>query len=232
MSGPSKIALVTGAASGIGAATTTLLRAHGWIVTGVDLRPSDADHSVELDVTDREGLAAAAARVVERDGPIDLLANSAGYDERTPFTDLTMAQWDRMISVLLGGTVNACAAVLPHMLAADNGMIIAIASELGLMGCEGYVHYATAKGAVIALVKALSLETAHTRVRVNGIAPGSTDTPLLPERSEWRESAYINSLPLRRLVDPVEIAGAALFLAEEGHYFSGEILSPNAGAVI
>jgi 2-hydroxycyclohexanecarboxyl-CoA dehydrogenase len=118
------------------------------------------------------------------------------------------------------------------MLAAGRGTIIAIASELGLIGCEGYAHYATGKGAVIAFVKALSLEVAHTDVRVNAVAPGPTDTPLIPEGSEWRDPGYVNGLPLRRLVDPLEIAGAVRFLADEGRYFNGEVLSPNAGAVI
>ncbi len=227
-----RVAVVTGAASGIGATTTKLLRENGWTVIGVDLQPSDSDLSIELDVRDREGFAAAVDGVVEQFGGVTLLVNAAGYDQHIDFTDITDEVWKRMVDVLLGGTVNSVAAVLPHMLRANDGCVIAIASELGLMGCEYYVHYASAKAAVIGFVKALSLEMAQTGVRVNAIAPGSTDTPLLPADSEWRTDAYVHTLPLRRIVDPLEIAGAALFLADEGSYFNGEVLSPNAGAVI
>lgn len=231
MSNSDHVALVTGAASGIGAATAALLVEHGWTVVGVD-RHAGREEDYQLDVTDREGLVAATDEVVARHGRIDLLVTSAGYDERCDFTELSLQRWDRMIDVLLGGTVNACAAVLPHMTAARRGTIVTIASELALIGCAGHSHYAAAKGAVVAFTKSLSLEMASSAIRVNCVAPGPTDTPLLPPNSEWRDEEYVRALPLRRLVYAQEVAGAVLFLAESGSYFSGEVLSPNAGAVI
>lgn len=137
-----------------------------------------------------------------------------------------------MLAVLLGGTVNACAAVLPHMRRQGTGSIVAISSELGLAGSEDNVHYATAKGAVIGFVKALALECAGDGITVNSVAPGPTDTPLLEPGSPWRDPTYLATLPLRRLVTPEEIAATVEFLADEGTFFCGEILSPNAGAVI
>jgi len=230
--GAGRAAVVTGAASGIGAATTALLRSRGWRVTGLDLNPSVADLSRQLDVTDREAVRGAVEESAERFGSVDLLVTAAGYDERIPVAEIPKERWDRMLGVLLGGTVNACAAALPYMLRQDRGAIVAISSELGLAGSEDDVHYATAKGAVIGFVKSLAVETAHTGVRVNSVAPGPTDTPLLEEGSPWREPAYLATLPLRKLVDPAHVAATVVLLAEEGDYFTGEVLSPNAGAVI
>ena len=137
-----------------------------------------------------------------------------------------------MLDVHLGGTRNACAAVLGGMLERGEGRIITISSELALGGGENDAHYAAAKGAIIGFTKSLAAEVAADGVLVNSVAPGPTDTPLLSEDSPWRDADYLRTLPLRRLVRPEEIAEAVLFLAEEGDYFCGQVISPNAGAVI
>jgi NAD(P)-dependent dehydrogenase (short-subunit alcohol dehydrogenase family) len=137
-----------------------------------------------------------------------------------------------MLSVILGGTVNAFAAVLPHMLRRGTGTIVAISSELALAGSATDLHYVAAKGAVLGLVKSLAVEVAHTGIRVNAVAPGPTDTPLLAPGSLWRKPGYLATLPLGRLVRPEEIAAAVYYLATEGAMYCGEVLSPNAGAVI
>jgi NAD(P)-dependent dehydrogenase (short-subunit alcohol dehydrogenase family) len=108
--------------------------------------------------------------------------------------------------------------------------MITISSELALAGGEGDAHYTAAKGAIIGLTKSLAVEVAGEGVRVNCVAPGPTDTPLLA--SPWRDEGYVETLPLRRLVRPEEAAEAVVFLAEEGDFFCGQVLSPNAGAVI
>ncbi len=229
----SPVALVTGAASGIGAATAALFRSKGWRTAGIDLRPSGTDLAAECDVTDEAAVLAAVDDAAARFGRIDAAVTAAGYyEEGIDVCDITRSQWDSMLGVILGGTRNTFTAVLPHMLAADRGAIIAISSELALGGSATDLHYVAAKGAVLGLVKSLAAELARTAIRVNAVAPGPTDTPLLAPDSLWREPAYLATLPLGRLVRPDEIAATVYYLATEGRTYCGEVLSPNAGAVI
>ncbi|HEY3903237.1 MAG TPA: SDR family oxidoreductase [Streptosporangiaceae bacterium] len=229
----SSTVLVTGAASGIGAATAALFRSRGWQTAGVDLNPSDTDVSLQCDVTDASAMTAAAGSVAERLGGIDAAVSAAGfYEEGIDVCEITQAQWDRMLAVVLGGTVNTCAAVLPHMMPKAAGTIIAISSELALAGSATDLHYVAAKGAVLGLIKSLAAELARTGIRVNAVAPGPTDTPLLAPDSLWRKPDYLATLPLGRLVRPDEIAATVYYLATEGVTYCGEVLSPNAGAVI
>jgi 2-hydroxycyclohexanecarboxyl-CoA dehydrogenase len=114
----------------------------------------------------------------------------------------------------------------------DISPIVAISSELALAGSATDLHYVAAKGAVLGLVKSLAMEVAHTAIRVNAVAPGPTDTPLLARDSLWRRPEYLATLPLGRLVTPEEIAHTVHYLATEGSMYCGEVLSPNAGAVI
>jgi 2-hydroxycyclohexanecarboxyl-CoA dehydrogenase len=230
---PAPAALITGAASGIGAACARLLRDRGWHTAGIDLRASQTDLAAVVDVTDRAGVAAAADAAAGRFGRLDLLVTAAGYyEEGIDVTEISHAQWDRMLAVILGGTVHACQAVLPHLLARGEGAIVAISSELALAGSATDLHYVAAKGAVLGLVKSLALEVAHTGIRVNAVAPGPTDTPLLAADSLWRKPDYLATLPLGRLVTPDEIAHTVCYLATEGSMYCGEVISPNAGAVI
>jgi 2-hydroxycyclohexanecarboxyl-CoA dehydrogenase len=227
------VAVITGAASGIGAACAGLMRRSGWRTAGMDLNPSDTDLPLRADVSDRAAVAAAVEQVADRFGRIDLLVSAAGYyEEGIDVARISHAQWDRMLSVILGGTVNCCAAVLPHMLARGEGSIVAISSELALAGSATDLHYVAAKGAVLGFVKSLAMEVAETAIRVNAVAPGPTDTPLLVPDSLWRKPGYLSTLPLGRLVRPDEIADAVYYLATEGSMYCGEVLSPNAGAVI
>ncbi len=227
------VAVISGAASGIGSACAQVMRRSGWRTAGIDLNPSDTDLSLRADVSDRAAVARVVDQVVQRFGQIDLLVSAAGYyEEGSDVADITVPQWDRMLSVVLGGTVNCCAAVLPHMLGRGAGTIVAISSELALAGSATDLHYVAAKGAVLGFVKSLAMEVAETAIRVNAVAPGPTDTPLLVQDSLWRKPAYLATLPLGRLVRPEEIADAVYYLATEGSMYCGEVLSPNAGAVI
>jgi 2-hydroxycyclohexanecarboxyl-CoA dehydrogenase len=230
---PSPVAVITGAASGIGAACARLLGEHGWRTAGIDLNESGTDLAARVDVTDRAGVAAAVDAAAARFGQVDLAVTAAGYyEEGIDVAEITTAQWDRMLAVILGGTVHTCAAVLPHMLARGQGAIVAISSELALAGSATDLHYVAAKGAVLGLVKSLAMEVAETAIRVNAVAPGPTDTPLLAPDSLWRKPDYLATLPLGRLVTPREVAHAVYYLATEGSMYCGEVLSPNAGAVI
>lgn len=226
------VALITGAASGIGAAIAARLSAQGWRVAGLDLRESKTDLPLAADVADAGAVREAADRASRELAPISLLVTVAGHYEMLPVSEIGPQRWQRMLSVHLGGTRNACAAVLPAMLEAGRGTIITISSELALGGGAQDAHYAAAKGAIIGFTKSLAAEVAPRGVRVNSVAPGPTDTPLLSPGSPWRDPAFLGTLPLGRLVSPDEIAETVLFLAEEGGYYCGQVLSPNAGAVI
>jgi 2-hydroxycyclohexanecarboxyl-CoA dehydrogenase len=230
---PAPVVVITGAASGIGAHCADWFGRHGWRTAGIDLNISAADLSLIADVADREAVAAAVSHVADRFGQIDVLVVAAGYyEEGIDVVDITVRQWDRMLAVILGGTVNAAAAVLPYMVGRRQGTIIAISSELALAGSATDLHYVAAKGAVLGFAKSLAAELADTAIRVNVVAPGPTDTPLLAPDSLWRKPDYLATLPLGRLVKPREVASAVYFLATEGELYCGEVLSPNAGAVI
>jgi 2-hydroxycyclohexanecarboxyl-CoA dehydrogenase len=226
-------AVVTGAASGLGAAVAAALTASGRRVAGLDLRPSDGVAlSVEVDVTDAAAVASAVARVEAELGPVEALVTAAGIYEMAPIEEIDDARWERMLRVNLSGTANVVAAVLPGMVERRSGAVVTISSDLGVGGSQGDAHYAATKGAIAGLTRALATEVDGTGVTVNSVAPGAADTPMLDASSPWRAAEFLGTLPVRRLVRPDEIAAAALFLVEAGPSISGQVLSPNAGATI
>lgn len=227
-----RVAIVTGAASGIGAAAAAELADRGWRVAGLDLRPSGWDVSRVVDGADPDAVRDAVADAELRLGPVDAVVSAAGHYAMADFGDITPAEWTTMLRVHLGGLLNLARAVLPRMTEQRHGSIVAVTSELAVGGGDRDAHYAAAKGAIIGLVRSLAAEVAETGVRVNAVAPGPTDTPLIGPDSPWRDPAYLATLPLRRLVAPEEVARTVAFLVEEATFMTGEILSPNAGAVI
>jgi NAD(P)-dependent dehydrogenase (short-subunit alcohol dehydrogenase family) len=227
------VAVVTGAASGIGAAVAAELTDRGWTVAGLDLAwaPGCA-WSAEVDMSDAAAVRSAVAAAEDQLGPVTAAVSAAGYYEMLAVTDITTAAWDRMLRVHLGGLVNLSRAVLPGMLERRGGSVVAITSELAVGGGAEDAHYAAAKGAIIGLVRSLAAEVAADGVRVNAVAPGPTDTPLLAPDSPWRAPDYLATLPLGRLGSPEEVALCVAYLVDEGDFCVGEILNPNAGAVI
>lgn len=226
------IAIVTGAASGIGAAITAELKDRGWLVAGFDLKPAKSDCDVVVDMSDFRAVADGVDRVRQALGEIDAVVSAAGYYEMLPAAQITEKQWDRMLHVHLGGAFNLAQAVIPRMMERRSGSFVGITSELAVGGGAEDVHYAAAKGAIIGLIRSLAAEVASSGVRVNGVAPGPTDTPLLAPDSPWRAPDYLATLPSRRLAKPEEVALVVAYLIEEGTFTTGEIISPNSGAVI
>lgn len=227
-----RVAVVTGAASGIGACTVAELQARGWLVAGLDLKSAGSNLDILCDVTDFDSVIAAKRQVTENLGEVSAVASVAGHYEIVPVTEITDQKWQRMLSVHLGGAFNLAQAFLPDMVARNEGAFVAVTSELAIGGGEGDSHYAAAKGGIIGFVRSLSAEMAPHGVRVNAVAPGPTDTPLLAADSPWREPAYLATLPLGRLASPEEIALTIAFLIEDATLLVGEIVSPNSGAVI
>jgi 2-hydroxycyclohexanecarboxyl-CoA dehydrogenase len=228
-----RVALVTGGASGIGAAAVEALAGRGFIVGCLDLSPTvaGADHAVAVDVSDAAAVDDAVSQLRERLGPISAVVTSAGYYEMAPVAEIGAAAWRRMLRVHLGGLVNVARATLPDLIE-HRGALVAVASELAVGGGDGDAHYAAAKGGILGFVRSLAVEVAGRGVRVNCVAPGPTDTPLLAADSPWRAIDYLKTLPLRRLVTPREVARCVEYLVCDATFSVGEVVNVNSGAVI
>ena len=226
------IALVTGAASGLGAAIVRVLADEGLTVAGLDLRPSQTDLSIEVDVTVASDVAEAVRRVETELGPIDVLVTAAGVYEMLDVEDITDERWERMLGVNIAGTANTCAPVVSRMVERGHGSVVTISSDLGYGGSQGDAHYAATKGAIVGLTRSLALEVEGSGVAVNTVAPGAADTPMLDADSPWRADDFLTTIPVQRLVRPDEIAAAVLFLVRSGPALVGQVISPNSGATI
>jgi 2-hydroxycyclohexanecarboxyl-CoA dehydrogenase len=226
-------ALVTGGSSGIGAACAARLAARGHQVAVVDLAPAAAQAvslSLTLDVRDGPAMAGAVDQVEAELGAIDYLVTAAGHYRAAAIAEPDEAEWRRMLEVHVGGTANAWRAVVPRMRSRGRGAICAIGSELGIIGDPSAPHYAAAKGAIHAMTKSLAVELAPDGIRVNCVAPGPTDTPLLGD--DPNIAGYADALPLGRILAPDEIAAAVAFLLLEETNLVGQVISPNAGAML
>jgi 2-hydroxycyclohexanecarboxyl-CoA dehydrogenase len=228
-----RVALVTGAASGIGLHCVRRLRADGWTVAGADLRPSTAaDLNIEVDVSDVLAVKNAVNQVTRDLGAPTTVVSAAGYVEEIPLEAITPDRFEAMLRVHLGGLIALVAAAYPGMREQTGGSFIAIASELALAGGDDAAHYVAAKGAIIGFIHALAVDGAPDRISATIVAPGPTDTGMLAAGSLWRTRDYLDTLPTRELVRTAEIAATVSFLATSGHALTGEIISPNAGTVI
>lgn len=233
-----RVALVTGASSGIGRATAERFAAAGYRVALNDfgeaitvaraIASRTGGQAFESDVADPSAVAAMVDAVEAKLGPISVAVCNAGIYSERPLGDVDDELWDRTLHVHLGGTFNVSRAVIPRMRSRAAGSIITVASEMALVGGVSASHYVAAKAAIIGFTRSLAREVAPT-IRVNSVAPGPVDTPLLQQRFKSRE--YTDTLPLRRIGRPDEIA-EVIFVLAGANWCTGAVWSVNGGTVM
>ena len=237
-------AIVTGAGSGIGRAIALRLAADGYNVVVNDLHAGPAQ-AVAAEITRARGLAVPVTADVSNEADVeaiaavagnwevDVLVNNAGHVHQTLFEHMQPVDFDRMFAVHVRGTFLMMRRFLPAMLKRGRGCIVNIASQLGQIGGVELVHYSGAKAAVIGMTKALAREVSGRGIRVNAVAPGPIETPLVMALSEdWRKRKAAE-LPLGRFGTPDEVATVVAFLVSPGgSLFVGQTLGPNSGDVM
>jgi 2-hydroxycyclohexanecarboxyl-CoA dehydrogenase len=250
MSMSGRVAVVTGAASGLGLATAKRFARDGARVAIWDLDEAGAQRAAaeinqaggqalasRVDVSKRADVDAAIKIVRATFGPVTILVNNAGMTGFVPFLEITEEMWDKMIKVNLGSMYLVTQAVLPDMLSAGWGRIINISSSSAQAGAPRMAHYAASKGGVIGFTKALAMELAMKGITVNNVPPGFVDTPMLRASSAHVSAGSVEKTaalsPMKRPGRPEDIAAACAFLAsEDASYVTGHTLSVNGGRYV
>jgi 2-hydroxycyclohexanecarboxyl-CoA dehydrogenase len=246
-----RVAVVTGAASGMGLAIARHLAARGERVAVLDLQGGAAmraaeelrgtgarSMAAEVDVTDRAAVDAALGKVRAELGPVAIMVTSAGLDAFDPFAEITPEKWNHVLAVNLTGTFHCLQVALPDMLAARWGRMVTISSSSGQSGAPRMAHYVAAKAGVIGLTKTLALELAPHGITVNCVPPGVIDTPMLRRASAAGslppvETIAKHAIPVRRLGTPDEIAAACAFLcSDDAGFITGQVIGVNGGMVL
>ncbi|HUH95294.1 MAG TPA: SDR family NAD(P)-dependent oxidoreductase [Casimicrobiaceae bacterium] len=243
MSFENKIAVVTGAASGIGKATAEALAEEGATVICADIDRGNGEAAAAairgkgrkaqfhaVDLTDEASISAFAEEVQARVGAVDILINGAGWGRTQPFWENTPELWQKLIALNFVGPMRLVKALLPKMLEHGSGKIVNIASDAGRVGSLGETVYSGAKGGLIAFTKSLARETARYNINVNCVCPGPTETPLLFAVPEKHLELLKKAIPFRRFGKPSEIADAVVFFASDrASYITGQVLSVSGG---
>jgi 3-oxoacyl-[acyl-carrier protein] reductase len=239
-----KVALVTGAARGIGEAIALTLAREGAdvVVTDVDLEGAQRvaqeieglgrkAKAVQADVSQREAVQRLVSEAVSLFGKVDILVNNAGIIRRGTFLEHEPQDWEKVLSVNLGGTFNCAKEVVPLMIKQGGGKIINISSVVGKMGdIASAPSYGTSKGAINTFTKSLARELAPYGINVNAVAPHAIETDMSREWSEEKRRQIVEAIPLKRLGKPEEVAEVVAFLASDGAGFiTGQILDVNGG---
>ena len=243
-----KVALVTGAAAGIGAAISRRLARDGIAIGVLDILLDDATKvaneivaaggkalPLKASITDRGQVTAAVTKLRQAFGPITILVNNAGITGFVAFEELTEAQWDRMFEVNVKGTFIVTQVVLPDMKAASWGRIVNISSSSAQSGAVLMAHYSASKGAIIALTKTLARELGPLGITCNNIPPRFVMNTVMSENSvtDSHRQAMIESGPIRRQGEPEDIAGACAWLvSDEAGYVTGQTIGVNGGRYI
>lgn len=244
----SRVAVVTGGASGIGLGVARSFLADGYRVAILDYRgaAAAADElagggatvlAADVDVADRASVREGFERVRTELGPVDILVTSAGIESFTPVLDITDEGWDRIITVNLTGTFTCIQAALPDMVGAGWGRIVTISSSSAQSGAPNMAHYVASKGGVISLTKALAYELARSGITVNTIPPSLVDTPMVQHATDAGDFPGLDivgpMVPLGRAGTPEDIAAACSFLCSEGgSYITGQVIGVNGGMYI
>lgn len=247
MQNEQKVAVVTGASRGIGAATAVALAEAGFAVAVLyrtnrvlaetcvqKIRENGGTaHAYAVDVTDSAAVQIVTAQIEKDLGAVSVLVNNAGISEQKLFTDITDSDWEQMLAVHLNGAFYMMRALVPTMVHRKYGRIINIASMWGETGGSCEVHYSAAKAGLIGLTKALAKELAPSGITVNAVSPGAVETDMMRALGEEVCKSVAEETPVGRLAHPQEIADAICFLASENAaYITGQVLSVNGGAVI
>jgi NAD(P)-dependent dehydrogenase (short-subunit alcohol dehydrogenase family) len=242
-----RVAIVTGAARGIGHGIGLALAHEGARVAATDLEVALLDDLVRqarteggqvlplaVDVTRKDQIRQAVDQVLGQWGRIDILVNNAGIYEVLPVEAISEEQWDRVLAVNLKGAFLCCQAVIPAMKRQGSGRIVSIASSAGKSGGTlAGAHYSVSKAGVICLTKQLARELGPYGITANAVAPGRIDTPMIHLSSDEENEAFRLRTPLGRLGTPADVAGAVVFLAsDEASFITGEIVDVNGGLLI
>ena len=242
----SRVAVVTGGASGIGLGVAEQLAADGHRIAVLDLNGEAAKAvaadlqgaiGIESDVSERGSVDAAFARVRNELGPVEILVTSAGIESFDALTDITAEKWNRILAVNLTGTFDCVQAAVPDMLAAGWGRIVTISSSSAQSGAPNMAHYAASKGGVIALTKAIAVEFARQGITANTIAPSLVDTPMAraaEAAGDFPGVDFVGSMvPLGRAGTPADIAATcSLLCSDGGSYITGQLIGVNGGMYI
>ena len=244
-----KTVIVTGGGGGIGGATCRRFAAEGAKVAVFDMNIEAAQKvadqitaeggtaaAFQCNITDRAQVDAGVAAAEAQLGPIDVLVNNAGWDIFKPFTKTVPAEWDKLIAINLTGALHMHHAVLPGMVARGGGRIVNIASDAARGGSSGEAVYAACKGGLVAFSKTIAREHARHGITVNVVCPGPTDTALLAGFAEGAANpdklmdAFKKAIPLGRLGQPDDLAGAIVFLSSgDASFITGQVISVSGG---
>ena len=238
-----RVALVTGASRGIGAAIAATLADAGASVIGTATSQSGADTIGEalgggsrgavLDVSSEESVAAALKDIQDKEGAPTIVVNNAGITRDNLLLRMKADEWDSVISTNLSGIYRVCKASLRGMMKVRGGRIINIASVIGIMGNAGQANYAAAKAGIIGFSKSLAREVGSRNITVNVVAPGLIDTDMTRVLPEAQREGMLKQVPLARLGDVADIANAVAYLASDAAgYITGETLHVNGGMLM